>query len=242
MASDSPLLSVVIPVFNEHDSLPVTLGRVAAAPYDKEVIIVDDGSTDGTVEILDRLQGGQEKIQGLDPSRLTILFHKGNRGKGAALRTGFGAAHGRFIVIQDADLEYDPADYPRLLEPLIGGRADVVYGTRLAGGAAHRVLFFWHYAGNRLFTLLSNMLTNVNLTDMETGYKAFRMNVLKTMPIRSDRFGIEPEITAKVARGHWRVYEVGISYSGRSYEEGKKITWWDGVKAFGCILRYAIAD
>jgi glycosyltransferase involved in cell wall biosynthesis len=242
MPDDSPLLSIVIPVFNERDSLPVTLARVAAAPYDKEVIVVDDGSTDGTADFLDGLQGGREKVQGLDPSRLSIIFHRKNCGKGAALRTGFGAAHGRFIIIQDADLEYDPSDYPRLLEPLVSGRADVVYGSRLAGGGAHRVLFFWHYAANRLLTLISNMLTNLNLTDMETGYKTFRRDILERMKVSSNRFGVEPELTAKFSRLRCRIYEVPIAYHGRTYEEGKKISWRDGIAALFHTIRFRFFD
>lgn len=236
--SDGPLLSVVIPVFNERDALPVTLARVAAAPFDKEIIVVDDGSTDGTRDYLDALQQGREKVAGLAPDRLAITFHAKNCGKGGALRTAFAAARGRFVIIQDADLEYDPSDYTHMLEPLTSGRADVVYGTRLAGGGAHRVLFFWHSLGNRLLTILSNMLTDLNLTDMETGYKAFRRELLDRLVIKSNRFGVEPELTARFSRMKCRIYEVPISYYGRTYAEGKKIGWRDAIAAFFHIIRF----
>lgn len=238
----APRLSVVIPAYNERDSLPVTLGRVAATNVDKEIIIVDDASTDGTREYLGLLRSGGESVPGLDPGRLTVLFHEGNRGKGSALRTAFAAARGEFVIIQDADLEYDPADYPALLEPLLSGRADVVYGTRLTGGGAHRVLFFWHYLGNAALTLLSNMFTNLNLTDMETGYKVFRRSLLARFTLRSRRFGVEPELTAKFARLKCRIYEVPISYHGRTYEQGKKITWRDGLAALFHIIRFRFFD
>jgi glycosyltransferase involved in cell wall biosynthesis len=232
------MLSVVIPVFNERDALPVTLARVAAAPFDKEVVIVDDGSTDGTRDYLDALQQGKESVKGLSQDRLSITFQAANCGKGAALRTGFAQARGKFILIQDADLEYDPADYPQLLEPLVSGRADVVYGTRLAGGGAHRVLYFWHSLGNRLLTILSNMMTDLNLTDMETGYKAFRRDLLPRLVLKSNRFGVEPELTARFSRMKARMYEVPISYYGRTYSEGKKIGWKDGIAAFFHIIRF----
>lgn len=232
------LLSVVIPVYNEKDTLLEIIRRVLDAPVrlERELVLVDDCSTDGTVELYPQLAAR------FPNARVRICQHRVNRGKGAALRTGFAEARGDIIIVQDADLEYDPADYPKLLKPILDGRADVVYGSRFVGGDEHRVLYFWHYVGNRFLTLLSNMCTNLNLTDMETCYKTFRADVLRNMRLRSNRFGIEPELTAKVARGRWRVYEVGISYSGRSYEEGKKITWVDGLKAIFSILRYAVAD
>lgn len=228
-------LSVVIPVYNEVKTILLLLQRVLSASVpgiEKEIIIVDDGSTDGTKELLRELQ---------DP-RCRIFFQEYNQGKGAALRKGFKEASGDFIIIQDADLEYDPNEYPRLLEPLQDGRADVVYGSRFIGDRPHRVLFFWHYMGNRLLTLFSNMLTNVNLTDMETCYKAFTRDTLHSFAseLRSDRFGIEPEITARLAQRRARMYEVGISYYGRTYTEGKKIGWKDGVYAIVAIIRFNI--
>jgi glycosyltransferase involved in cell wall biosynthesis len=232
------LLSVVIPVYNERETLFEIVRRVLQAPIEleREILLVDDASTDGTQDLYPLLDSQ------FPNARIRVLKQKVNRGKGAAIRAGFAEARGDVIVIQDADLEYNPQDYPRLLRPILDGRADVVYGSRFVGGQEHRVLYFWHYLGNKFLTLLSNMFTNLNLTDMETCYKTFRAEVLRNLRLRSNRFGIEPEITAKVARGRWRVYEVGISYSGRSYEEGKKITWRDGLKAVYCILRYAIAD
>lgn len=231
-------LSVVIPVYNEVATLREIVARVLAAPVDleKELILVDDGSSDGTLDLY-------ELIQQAHPGRpIKVLRHEKNQGKGAALRTGFREATGDIILVQDADLEYAPADYPRLLEPILQGRADVVYGSRFVGGQAHRVLLFWHMLGNRFLTLLSNALTNLNLTDMESCYKVFRAEVLKRITLRSNRFEFEPEITAKVARGGWRVYEVGISYAGRDYAEGKKITWRDGLKAIAAIVRYRFFD
>jgi glycosyltransferase involved in cell wall biosynthesis len=202
---------------------------VLASPYTAEAIIVDDGSTDGTLSIARQLR---------DP-RIRVLAQPDNQGKGAALQRGFAEASSPVVIVQDADLEYDPTDYEELLAPLLADRADVVYGSRFMSGRSHRVLYFWHSVGNRMLTLASNMFTNLNLTDMETGYKAFRREVLESFQIEEKRFGFEPEITAKVAQGHWRVYEVGISYAGRTYAEGKKIGWEDGVRAFYCILRYA---
>jgi glycosyltransferase involved in cell wall biosynthesis len=232
------LLSIVMPVYNEKDTLVEILKRVLAAPValDREIILVDDCSKDGTHELYPQLE------QLFPNTKIRLFKHAVNQGKGAALRTGFAEARGDIVLIQDSDLEYDPSDYPMLLKPMLDGRADVVYGSRFVGGDEHRVLYFWHYVGNRFLTLMSNMFTNLNLTDMETCYKVFKGEVLRNMRLRSNRFGIEPEMTAKVARGRWRVYEVGISYSGRSYEEGKKITWKDGVKALYCIVRYALAD
>jgi glycosyltransferase involved in cell wall biosynthesis len=226
-------LSVVMPVYNEARTIEDILARVRAVPVDKEVIVVDDGSTDGTRE---RLQKAAQNHDGL-----VVLFHTENRGKGAALRTGFSAVTGDIVVIQDADLEYDPAEYPTLMQPIVDGRADVVYGSRFLGGP-HRVLFFWHYVGNRLLTLLSNALNNINLSDMETGYKAFRAEVVRSITLRSNRFGFEPEFTAKVAKRPLRLYEVPISYSGRSYAEGKKITWRDGIAALYAIVKFRFKD
>jgi glycosyltransferase involved in cell wall biosynthesis len=224
-------LSVVIPVYNEAGTIHEILGRVLAEPTEKEVIVIDDGSTDGTREIL-RAEARP---------RVVVLFQERNRGKGAALRAGFEKVTGDVVLVQDADLEYDPSDYPRLLKPILDGRADVVYGSRF-GGETHRVLLFWHYVGNRFLTTLSNMFTNLNLSDMETCYKAFRVSVLKRLVLRSDRFGFEPEFTAKVARLGCRIYEVPISYHGRGYESGKKITWKDGFAAVACIIRYRFFD
>lgn len=225
-------LSVVVPVYNEGKTVKEILQRVEEVKLshlDKEIIVVDDGSTDGTREIL--------KTFG---AKHLVLYHDKNRGKGAALRTGFERVTGDFIVIQDADLEYDPANYPVLLKPLLEGNADVIYGTRFVGGEAHRILFFWHSVGNKIITTLSNMLTNLNLTDLETGAKAFNRNALDQIApyLTSNRFGIEAEMTALVARRKLRVYEVGISYCGRTYEEGKKITWRDGLAAVWHILRF----
>jgi len=222
-------LSVVIPVYNERETVGELLRRVHAVTIEKEIVLVDDGSTDGTREILAALEG---------KSGIRVIHHDRNQGKGAALRSGFAAASGDVILVQDADLEYDPEDYHRLLQPIVAGKADVVLGSRFIGGAPHRVLYYWHYVGNRALTTLSNVFTNLNLTDMETCYKVFRRDVLTGLEIEESRFGFEPEIVAKVARGHWRVYEVGVSYSGRTYTEGKKIGWRDGVRAIWCILKY----
>jgi glycosyltransferase involved in cell wall biosynthesis len=223
-------LSIVIPCYNELATIEKAIDAVLKSPVDsKEIIVVDDGSTDGTSELI------RNK---LEHRVARVIFHDKNQGKGAALRSGFAVATGDIVLVQDADLEYDPRDYENLLTPITAGKADVVYGSRFAGGEAHRVFFFWHYIVNRGLTLLSNVLTNLNLTDMEIGYKAFRREVLQEITIEENRFGFEPEITAKVARLHCRVYEVGVSYSGRTYAEGKKIGWRDGVYAVWCILKY----
>lgn len=223
-------LSIVIPCFNERDTIGQIIKAVRACPVlDKEIVIVDDCSTDGTRDLL-RGELGRQVDQ--------VLFHPKNQGKGAALRSGFEAASGEVVVVQDADLEYDPQELPILLEQIIKNRADVVFGSRFAGGSAHRVVYFWHMIGNKFLTLLSNMFTNINLTDMETCYKMFRKEILERIEIEEERFGFEPEITAKVARMGCRIYEVGISYYGRTYAEGKKINWRDGVRAIYCILKY----
>jgi glycosyltransferase involved in cell wall biosynthesis len=227
-------LSVVIPVYNERPWIEELARRVQAVGIPKELIIVDDFSTDGTREVLRRLEGHDVRI----------MYLPRNRGKGAALREGFRHATGDVVLVQDADLEYDPAEYPRLLKPILDGRADVVYGSRFIG-AGHRVLYFWHYVGNKLLTMLSNMLTDLNLTDMETGCKVFRREVLRDIHLTSNRFGFEPEITAKIARWRnprWRIYEIPISYSGRTYEEGKKIGFKDAVAALYWIIRFRISD
>jgi glycosyltransferase involved in cell wall biosynthesis len=223
-------LSVVIPVYNERDTIEQIVSAVRASPISSvEIIIVDDRSTDGTSEILrERLASFVDRI----------IYQPENRGKGAALRAGIAAATGDVILGQDADLEYSPNDYPILLEPILSGNADVVYGSRFMGGRPHRVLYFWHMIGNRFLTLLSNMFTNLNLTDVETGYKAFRASVVKNIAFQEDRFGWEIEVTAKIAKARCRIYEVGVSYSGRTYAEGKKITWKDGVSAIYAILQY----
>lgn len=225
-------VSIVIPCYNEARTLRPLLERVRRSPVaDKEIIVVDDGSRDGSRDLL-RTQ--------LAPLVDKVIYHEANRGKGAALRTGFAAATGDVVIPQDADLEYDPAEYPKLLQPLLDGRADVVFGSRFAGGDAHRVLYFWHMVGNKFLTLLSNMLTNLNLTDMETCYKVFRRDVLRRIEIEENRFGFEPEITAKVARLGVPIFEVGIGYSGRTYAEGKKVGWRDGFHAIWVILKYNI--
>ncbi len=224
-----PCLSVVIPCYNEADTIKVVLEKVLESPFTQEVIVVDDGSTDLTLE----------SARSVSDPRLRVLTQGRNQGKGAALRRGFAEATSEFAIVQDADLEYDPDNYPQLIEPLLEGRADVVYGSRFLAGDAHRVLYYWHSVGNRVLTELSNMFTNVNLTDMECCYKVFRSEVIKGITIEEDRFGFEPEITAKVARAGWRIYEVGVSYSGRTYAEGKKIGWKDGLRAVYCIARYS---
>ena len=225
-----PRLSVVMPCYNEAATVAEMVKRVLASPHTAELLVVDDGSTDGTRELLD----------GFDDSRVQVLAQPQNRGKGAAIRRGFEVASAEFVIVQDADLEYDPRDYDIVLEPLLNGSADVVYGSRFQSGRPRRVLYFWHSVGNRFLTLLSNMFTDLNLTDMETCYKAFRTEVVQSLDLRENRFGIEPEITAKVAAGGWRIWEVGISYSGRTYAEGKKINWRDGVAALGCIVKYGV--
>lgn len=223
-------LSVIIPCYNEVTTIGALLEAVQASPHpDKEIIVVDDGSSDGT---RDRLRGDLEGWYD------QLILQPFNQGKGAALRAGIQAATGDLVIIQDADLEYDPNEYPALIEPIVEGRADVVYGSRFIGSAPHRVLYFWHRMGNGFLTLLSNMFTNLNLTDMETCYKVFRREIIQSIPIEEDRFGFEPEITAKVARLNCRIYEVGIAYHGRTYAEGKKIGWKDGVRAIYCILKY----
>ena len=222
-------LSVVIPVYNEQGTIRELYESVRAVDLDKEIIFVDDCSTDGTLEIL---KNELEK----DVAR--ILYHSKNQGKGAAIRSGIQVATGDIVIIQDADLEYDPAEYSKMIEPILQGRADVVYGSRFMGGDAHRVVYFWHKVGNGFLTLLSNMFTNLTLTDMETCYKAFTVKVIKSIEIEQNRFGFEPEITAKIAKLKCRIYEVGISYYGRTYAEGKKIGWKDGLQAIWCILKY----
>lgn len=229
-------LSIVIPVYNEAQTVDRLLGMVLQTHMglETELVVVDDCSTDDTRTVLER---AKDKYP-----NMILLSHKRNQGKGAALRTGFAAATGDIVLIQDADLEYDPKEYPHLLQPILDGHADVVFGSRFLGGGAHRVVFFWHYVGNKFLTMLSNMMTNLNLTDMEVCYKVFKREVLKGIKIRENRFGFEVEITAKVARKKWRIYEVPISYYGREYAEGKKVGWKDGVRALWCILKYRFVD
>ena len=224
-----PCLCVVVPCYNEQKTIKQLLRLVLDSPWVAEIVVVDDGSSDGT----------REALATIDEPRVRVLLHDRNQGKGAALRTGFREARSEYVVVQDADLEYDPAEYGTLLVALLDGRADVVFGSRFLAGGPHRVLYFWHSLGNRFLTLLSNMFTDLNLTDMETCYKVFRREVIQSIDIEEDRFGFEPEITAKLARRQLRIYEVGISYSGRTYEEGKKIGWRDGVRAMYCIVRYS---
>lgn len=244
-------LSVIVPVYNEHKFIEEILCRVQASGLVWEILVIDDGSTDGTRLVLENLQkaqsSGAREVQvgphkkALRLGNIRFFFQPHNRGKGAAIRVGFAEASGDILLIQDADLEYSPRDYPNLIEPILDGRADVVYGSRFLGGP-QRVHLFWHYVGNKFLTLLSDMITNLKLTDIETCYKVFRSEVLQGMNLRSNRFDIEPEITAKVAKKKWRIYEVPISYAGRSYDEGKKITWRDGFSALYSILRYSFFD
>jgi len=224
-------LSIVIPIYNEAATLADLIVQVRAVeiPLDRQLILVDDGSTDGTRDVLKAME---------DDADVMVVLHERNQGKGAALRTGFAAATGDLVLVQDADLEYDPQDYPKLLKPLLDGRADVVYGSRFTGGECHRALAYWHSQGNRLITRFSNMFTNLRLSDMETCYKVFKREIIQGVTIQENRFGFEPEITAKIARARVPVYEVGISYNGRSYDEGKKIGWRDGVRALYCIVKY----
>ena len=226
---DVQRLSVVMPAYNEENSIAEIIGLVLDSPYTAELLVIDDCSKDRTVEI----------VEAIADARVRLLRQPVNMGKGAALRRGFAEASHDFVIVQDADLEYDPGDYSQIMEPLLEGRADVVYGSRFLTTRAHRVLYYWHSVGNRFLTTLSNMFTNLNITDMETCYKAFRREVLQSFVLEEDRFGIEPEMTAKVAKGHWRIYEVGISYSARTYAEGKKIGWRDGIRAVFCILVYS---
>jgi len=224
-------LSVIIPAYNEAATIAQVIDRVAATPQDTEIIVVDDGSSDDTQSVLKEFEA-QGKIRS--------IVHDRNQGKGAALRTGIAAATGDAVVVQDADLEYDPKEYGKLLKPIEDGKADVVFGSRFLGGESHRVLYFWHSVGNRFLTLISNMFSNINLTDMETGYKMFRRELIQSITIEESRFGFEPEITAKVAGRGARIYEVGIAYDGRTYEEGKKVGWRDGVRAIWCVIKYNV--
>lgn len=225
-------LSIVVPVYNEENTITEILARIIAVklPFEKEIIVVNDCSTDRTMELLSNYAANCSNIK--------VISHQTNMGKGAALRTGFAIANGDIVIVQDADLEYDPQEYPKLLKPILDKKADVVYGSRFRGEGPHRVLFYWHYVGNKILTYMSNIFTNLNLSDMETCYKAFRRTVLSQIDIKENRFGFEPEITAKVARCKCRIYEVGISYSGRTYKEGKKVNWKDGVRALWCIVKY----
>jgi len=250
-ALDNPKVSIVIPVYNEKSTIDEILRRVLDTEFRKEVIIVDDCSTDGTRQILENMAARQANNEPSAPAQdgsdavelrdLRFFFQTPNQGKGAALRRGFAETTGEIVLVQDADLEYDPRDYSVLLEPIIDGRADVVYGSRFLGGP-QRVHYFWHYVANRILTLLSDIFTNLKLTDVETCYKVFRKEVLKGIRIKANRFGFEPEITAKIAKHDWRIYEVPITYAGRTYEEGKKITWKDGVQALWCIIRFRLSD
>jgi len=236
--SEMKKLSVVIPVYNEKDTLAELVRQVLAVEIKLEIelIVVNDASSDGSDKIIEEICREHGSVP------IKVVTHNHNQGKGASLRDGFAQVSGDLVIIQDADLEYNPNDYHRLLKPILDGRADVVYGSRFSGGLEHRVLYFWHYVGNKLLTTLSNMCTNLNLTDMEVCYKVFRREVVDGLNIKSGRFGVEPEITAKIARADWRVYEVGISYSGRTYAEGKKITWKDGLQALWTIIRFRLLD
>ena len=235
------LLSIVMPVYNERESLHLILDRVRAVPIRKEIVLVDDCSKDGTRDLLKEL----ETRDGNDPlTTVSVYYHDVNQGKGAAVRTGLNKAGGDVMIVQDADLEYDPAEIPRLLQPIVEGRADVVYGSRFLGDQPHRVLYFWHYLGNKFLTLLSNCFTNLNLTDMETCYKLFTREVVRDVApkLKQNRFGFEPEVTARIARRKYRIFEMSISYHGRTYDQGKKIGWKDGFQALWCIVRYGLAD
>ncbi len=227
-------LSVIVPIYNECATLERVVEKVLSVPLEIELICVDDRSSDGSRQILEELQHRY--------SQLRVLLQPKNMGKGAALRRGIKEATGDFVVVQDADLEYDPAEFPNLIEPLVRNQADVVYGSRFLGGRPHRVLYFWHFVGNSLLTLLSNCLTNINLSDMETCYKVFRREIIQSIPIEENRFGFEPEITVKVAKRRLRIYEIGVSYNGRTYKEGKKIGWKDGFRALWCLLKYSLKE
>lgn len=229
------LISIVMPVYNEKATILSILEKVRAAslPFEKEIVVVDDCSTDGTRQMLENIGSSKN-------GDYKIIYHNKNQGKGAALMSGFKEAKGDIVIIQDADLEYDPLEYPKLIQPILDGKADVVYGSRFKGEGPHRVLFFWHYVGNRILTTMSNVFTNLNLTDMETGYKVFKRELLSNIDLKEKGFGFEPEITAKLARLGCRIYEVGISYSGRTYLEGKKIKWKDGFRAIWCIVKYSL--
>ena len=224
-----PCLSVVMPCYNEKNTIEVCVAAVLRSPWVAELIVVDDGSTDGTRQILEQLNS----------SLLKVHFQPQNGGKGSALRTGFSLATSEYVIVQDADLEYDPDEFGKILLPLVTQKADVVFGSRFAGGDAHRVVYFWHSVGNKFLTLLSNAFTNLNLSDMETCYKCFKREIIQDIDLQENRFGIEPEITGKIAAGKWRIYEVGISYNGRTYDEGKKIGWKDGFRAIFCIVKYS---
>ena len=230
--SDRPQLTLVVPVYDERSTVLEVIERLHALPFSKQIVVVDDGSTDGTTE----------SLATLDHPDVQVVHHDRNRGKGAALRTGFALARGRIVAVQDADLEYDPVDLPALMQPILDGKADVVYWSRLSGGRPQRVFLFWHLVGNRLLSLLTNVLFNTTLSDMETGYKVMRREVLEGIRLRSDDFTVEPELTAKILKGRWRVYELPIAYYGRSYDEGKKITWRHGVTAVVALFRYRFSD